>query len=478
MGFEPQIRKIIEQIRPDRQVLMWSATWPKEVQTLAEDFLNDYIQINIGSLNLAANNNIQQIIYICEEPEKEQKLSQLLHDLASDHNNKIIIFVETKKKVEDLLKCIQKDGYSATSIHGDKSQPERDFVLRNFRQGKTSILVATDVAARGLDVENVNYVINYDYPNSSEDYIHRIGRTGRCDQQGTAYTFFTSGNARQARELVGVLEETGQTPSPELLEMAKTLQNKGKQRFPIRQGNQIQGGNFNFKKIDSWNPGQQQASANSSGSTSPHGDDKHYGMKKRFPMQFDNFQQRPQRPGGPGGKPNFYGGNQYQNTGGDRGGYNPANKYNSTTYHTKNYYSGGYNPAAAGGELAGAGGEYQRHHHQNQQQQYEMPQQFQYGGGRSYYNQQQQQQQPHQQQYRAMRYDNGAANGAVAGGYNKNYQQGGRPRYPSNTTATYQGYAGSSAQQTGAAPATAGTAQAAPTAQATNFVVDPAVGGK
>jgi ATP-dependent RNA helicase DDX5/DBP2 len=467
MGFEPQIRKIIEQIRPDRQVLMWSATWPKEVQTLAEDFLTEYIQINIGSLNLAANNNIQQIVYICEEPEKEQKLSQLLHELASDQNNKIIIFVETKKKVEDLLKCIQKDGYSATSIHGDKSQPERDFVLRNFRQGKTSILVATDVAARGLDVENVNYVINYDYPNSSEDYIHRIGRTGRCDQSGTAYTFFTSGNARQARELVGVLEETGQTPSPELLEMAKTLQNKGKQRFPIRQGNHVSG-NFGFKKIDSWNPGHKPS--NSSGSTSPHGQGDDHFQKKRFPMQFDNFQQRPQRPGGPGGKP-FYG-NQYQNPGGDRGGFNPANKFNAT-FHAKNFYTGGYNPAAAGGDMAGgAGGDYQRHHHQGQQQQFDIPQQFQYGGGRTYYGQQQQQQQPHQQQYRPMRYDNGqATGGAVAAGYQKNYQQGGRPRYQGNTTATYTGYAGSN-PQAGAAPNAAG-AQAAPTAQTTNFVVDP-----
>lgn len=124
---------------------------------------------------------------------------------------------------------------AATSIHGDKSQPERDFVLTDFRTGKSSILIATDVAARGLDVEDVKFVINYDYPNSSEDYIHRIGRTGRCQQSGTAYTFFTPGNARQARELVSVLEEAGQHPSPDLLEMARlTGGGKGRNRWPTR----------------------------------------------------------------------------------------------------------------------------------------------------------------------------------------------------------------------------------------------------
>lgn len=235
MGFEPQIRKIIEQIRPDRQVLMWSATWPKEVQALAEDFLNEYIQINIGSLNLAANHNIRQLVEICQEEEKEGRILNLLQEIAADRSNKIIVFVETKKKVEDILKSIRREGFAATSIHGDKSQPERDFVLTDFRTGKSSILIATDVAARGLDVEDVKYVINYDYPNSSEDYIHRIGRTGRCQQSGTAYTFFTPGNARQARELVGVLEEATQKPSPALLEMARlTGSGKGRNRWQTR----------------------------------------------------------------------------------------------------------------------------------------------------------------------------------------------------------------------------------------------------
>lgn len=225
MGFEPQIRKIIEQIRPDRQVLMWSATWPKQVQALAEEFLVDYIQVNIGSLALAANHNIKQIVEVCEEHEKEGKLCNLLKEISSDRNSKIIVFVETKKKVDDITKAIRKEGYSAISIHGDKSQPERDYVLTEFRNGKSSILVATDVAARGLDVEDVKYVINYDYPNSSEDYVHRIGRTGRCQQTGTAYAFFTSANQRQAKDLVAVLEEAGQNINPKLQEMAMNNRN-------------------------------------------------------------------------------------------------------------------------------------------------------------------------------------------------------------------------------------------------------------
>ncbi|KAG7188356.1 hypothetical protein KM043_008012 [Ampulex compressa] len=234
MGFEPQIRKIIEQIRPDRQVLMWSATWPKEVQALAEDFLTDYIQINIGSLTLAANHNIRQIVEICQEHEKESKLSNLLREICSDRGSKMIIFVETKKKVDDITKAIKREGWSAISIHGDKSQPERDYVLSEFRNGKTMILVATDVAARGLDVEDVKYVINFDYPNSSEDYIHRIGRTGRCQSAGTAYAYFTPNNARQAKELIAVLEEAGQVINPQLTDMANSLRSqygKGRQRW-------------------------------------------------------------------------------------------------------------------------------------------------------------------------------------------------------------------------------------------------------
>lgn len=110
MGFEPQIRKIIEQIRPDRQTLMWSATWPKEVQALAAEFLKDYIQINVGSLQLSANHNILQIIDVCQEYEKETKLSTLLKEIMAEKENKTIIFIETKKRVDDITRKMKRDG--------------------------------------------------------------------------------------------------------------------------------------------------------------------------------------------------------------------------------------------------------------------------------------------------------------------------------------------------------------------------------
>ncbi|XP_049819775.1 probable ATP-dependent RNA helicase DDX17 isoform X2 [Aethina tumida] len=222
MGFEPQIRKIIEQIRPDRQTLMWSATWPKEVQALATEFLKDYVQINVGSLQLSANHNILQIIDVCQEYEKETKLSTLLKEIMSEKENKTIIFIETKRRVDDITRKMKRDGWPAVCIHGDKSQQERDWVLQDFRSGKAPILVATDVAARGLDVEDVKFVINFDYPSNSEDYVHRIGRTGRSQRTGTAYTFFTPSNANKASDLVAVLKEAKQVINPKLQEMADT----------------------------------------------------------------------------------------------------------------------------------------------------------------------------------------------------------------------------------------------------------------
>lgn len=140
----------MHQIRPDRQVLMWSATWPKEVRMLAEEFLDNYIQINIGSMSLSANHNILQIIDICEEHEKENKLMKLLGEISGEADTKIIIFVETKRKVDDIARSVNRNGWRACAIHGDKSQQERDFVLNAFRHGRQTILVATDVAARGL----------------------------------------------------------------------------------------------------------------------------------------------------------------------------------------------------------------------------------------------------------------------------------------------------------------------------------------
>ncbi|XP_069605251.1 probable ATP-dependent RNA helicase DDX5 [Ranitomeya imitator] len=221
MGFEPQIRKIVDQIRPDRQTLMWSATWPKEVRQLAEDFLKDYVHINIGALELSANHNILQIVDVCNDCEKDEKLVRLMEEIMSEKENKTIVFVETKRRCDDLTRKLRRDGWPAMGIHGDKSQQERDWVLNEFKHGKSPILIATDVASRGLDVEDVKFVINYDYPNSSEDYIHRIGRTARSSKTGTAYTFFTPNNMKQVNDLISVLREANQTINPKLLQLVE-----------------------------------------------------------------------------------------------------------------------------------------------------------------------------------------------------------------------------------------------------------------
>lgn len=149
MGFEPQIRKIVDQIRPDRQTLMFSATWPKEVQRLANDYLQDYMQVTIGSLDLSANINITQVVEVCTEFEKRGKLVKHL-EMISQANGKVLIFVATKRTADDLTKYLRQDGWPALAIHGDKQQQERDWVLKEFKSGNSPIMIATDVASRGL----------------------------------------------------------------------------------------------------------------------------------------------------------------------------------------------------------------------------------------------------------------------------------------------------------------------------------------
>ncbi|KAJ7560470.1 hypothetical protein O6H91_04G131300 [Diphasiastrum complanatum] len=151
MGFEPQIRKIISQIRPDRQTLYWSATWPREVEHLAQQFLHDPYKVIIGSPDLKANHAIQQTVEVVSEHEKYPKLVRLLEEIMD--GSRILVFMETKRGCDQITRQLRMDGWPALSIHGDKSQAERDWVLSEFKAGKNPIMTATDVAARGL----VNY---------------------------------------------------------------------------------------------------------------------------------------------------------------------------------------------------------------------------------------------------------------------------------------------------------------------------------
>jgi superfamily II DNA/RNA helicase len=211
MGFEPQIRNIVENRDMtniyNRQTMMFSATFPKEIQHLAKVFLrHDYIFLSVGRVG-STTSMIKQHIELVEENEKHLFLLDLLN---MNPNALTLIFVETKAKANELEYFLIKENYAAVSIHGDKSQYEREKALNLFRSNIKNILVATAVAARGLDIHNIQYVINFDLPTDIEEYVHRIGRTGRAGQTGTAISFYNNKNANITADLVKILNETQQ----------------------------------------------------------------------------------------------------------------------------------------------------------------------------------------------------------------------------------------------------------------------------
>lgn len=215
MGFEPQIRSILEQTKSDKQVLMFSATWPEDVKEMAEDFLTDYTFLNIGSIELSANKNITQEIVFCD---KFDKLNTFLDKVESLDCNKMLVFAETRKSVDFLERALRKRRVNALGIHGDKTQMQRSAVIQKFKAGHCKIMIATDIAARGLDISGVDYVVNYDFPKDIENYIHRIGRTGRSSSTGTSITLFTEEDAGYSKKLVEILKESNQEIPKELYE--------------------------------------------------------------------------------------------------------------------------------------------------------------------------------------------------------------------------------------------------------------------
>jgi len=220
MGFELQINEIMKYITSKaRQTLMFSATWPNDVQRLAQKFFTNPIRITIGSEKLSGAKRVTQIVEICEEYDKKKKLKQLLGKLFKD-NCRILIFMLYKKSCERLGQELQQEGWPIGSIHGDKSQTARNQVLADFKSGVAPLMIATDVAARGLDIKEVKYVINVEFPLKCEDYVHRIGRTGRAGEAGVAYTFFTADDKAHARELVQIMRESDQKIDDKLLAIA------------------------------------------------------------------------------------------------------------------------------------------------------------------------------------------------------------------------------------------------------------------
>ncbi|XP_021733054.1 ATP-dependent RNA helicase-like protein DB10 [Chenopodium quinoa] len=229
MGFEPQIRKIVKEVPTRRQTLMYTATWPKEVRKIAADLLSNAVQVNIGNADeLVANKSITQHVEVVSSMEKQRRLEQILR--SEEPGSKIIIFCATKKMCDLLARNLSRP-FGAAAIHGDKSQSERDHVLNQFRSGRSPVLVATDVAARGLDIKDIRVVVNYDFPTGIEDYVHRIGRTGRAGATGVAYSFFNDQDSRYASDLVKILEGANQKVPQEVRDMALRGGGGGMGRF-------------------------------------------------------------------------------------------------------------------------------------------------------------------------------------------------------------------------------------------------------
>lgn len=222
MGFEPQIRTIIEQsdmpgVR-DRQTMMFSATFPREIQMLARDFLKEYVFLSVGRVGSTSENITQRVEFV-DDHEKRSLLLDVLN--AEPAGGLVLVFVETKRMADVLCDFLCAQRFPANSIHGDRTQREREAALAMFKSGRAPILVATAVAARGLDIPNVMHVILYDLPNDISEYTHRIGRTGRAGNTGTSTAFYNRGNSNIARDLVDLLKEANQETPTWLIEASQ-----------------------------------------------------------------------------------------------------------------------------------------------------------------------------------------------------------------------------------------------------------------
>lgn len=218
LGFLPFVKNIVGHSstppKSARQTLMFSATFPDEIRRLAEEFLEDYLHLSVGTGG--ANTDVTQEIYQVEKFKKRDKLMEILSESVSE-GEKVIVFVETKRNADFVASFMSQKGFPTTSIHGDRLQREREEALFDFTKGRMSVLVATSVAARGLDIPSVAVVINYDLPSSMDEYIHRIGRTGRVGHKGRSIAFYDpTCDSSQTKDLIKILREAEQ-PVPEWL---------------------------------------------------------------------------------------------------------------------------------------------------------------------------------------------------------------------------------------------------------------------
>ncbi|XP_063693883.1 uncharacterized protein LOC134825579 isoform X3 [Bolinopsis microptera] len=210
MGFEKDIRTIVTDykmgIAGKRQTLMFSATFPKPIQLLAKEFMDDYIFLTVGRIGSTNDIITQKLNYV----RRNDKIPELLRVLTEETKDRILVFVRTKHDTEKIQGVLKDEGHSVISIHGNKSQRMRENALNQFRNGDKNVLVATEVAARGLDIPNISHVVNFDMPDTIENYVHRIGRTGRMGNPGRATSFFCESDWHIAPELAELLKESSQ----------------------------------------------------------------------------------------------------------------------------------------------------------------------------------------------------------------------------------------------------------------------------
>lgn len=244
MGFEPQVRSIANHVRPDRQCLLFSATMKKKIERLCRDILTDPIRIVIGEIG-EANEDVLQVVEILQT--QLQKWNWLLsHIVEFCSGGSVLIFVTKKTNSEELAKNLREKGHELGLIHGDFDQFERNKVLSEFKRGDYSILVATDVAARGLDITSIKTVINYDVARDITTHTHRVGRTGRAGEKGIAYTLVTPTDQNFTGDLVRNLEGANQQVPDQLMELA--MKNAWFRKARARQKNKI--ANKEFKPRD------------------------------------------------------------------------------------------------------------------------------------------------------------------------------------------------------------------------------------
>lgn len=244
MGFEPQVMKIFANIRPNRQTILFSATMPRIMDALAKKTLQSPVEITVGGRSVVAP-EITQIVEVREEKEKFHRLLELLGELYDkDEDARTLIFVDRQEKADDLLKDLMRKGYPCMSIHGGKDQIDRDSTIDDFKAGVVPIMIATSVAARGLDVKQLKLVVNFDAPNHLEDYVHRAGRTGRAGNTGTAVTFVTEDQEQYSVGIAKALEQSGQPVPERLNEMRKSFRDK------VKTGKAKDGSGFGGKGLE------------------------------------------------------------------------------------------------------------------------------------------------------------------------------------------------------------------------------------